>query len=74
MATGKKISVHFGRLVEQFRSTNVEEGTLLVAFLQKRKIEFGAAIRVNGRVVTREYALRDGDIVTEINNVGGGSN
>jgi hypothetical protein len=72
VASGKKISVHFGRLVEQIRSSNIAEGTLLIDFLQKREIEYGSAIRVNGKVSNREYVLRDGDIITEIDNVDGG--
>jgi sulfur carrier protein ThiS len=73
MAKGK-IKIHFGRLVDQIRVSNVSEGTTLSDFLTKREIKYGSAIRVNGKVIKKDYVLRNDDIITEIDNVDGGKN
>lgn len=74
MAQTDKVSVKFGRLTEQLRTYQCASKTTLEEFLKRREIEFGAGVRVNGETATKDTILKAGDIVTDIDNVDGGSN
>lgn len=64
--------VKYGQLTEPLKSYRAAKGTKMGDFCEKRGIEFGAAIRVNGDAVKADTVLKDGDIITNIDNVNGG--
>jgi len=72
--TASKVTVRFGRLTEQLQAFVIGEKTTLEDFLKRREIEYGSGVRVNGQTASKETVLHQGDIVTDIDNVDGGSN
>jgi hypothetical protein len=72
VATNGEVRVKFGQLTEPLRSIRAAKGTNLGQFLKRREMDYGASIRVNGEVANVETVLKDGDIITDIDNVNGG--
>ena len=69
-----KVTVRFGRLTEQLQAFVIGQETTLVDFLKRREIEYGSGVRVNGQTASKDTILKQGDIVTDIDNVDGGLN
>ena len=68
----KSIKVQIGSLTEQLKVSSVKEGTTLVTFLDMKEIEYNSSIRVNGKVAKKGSVLKNGDIITIIDDVSGG--
>ena len=47
-------------------------GTKLSEFLNRRQLSYSSKIRVNGKVVSADQALKHGDIVTMVTKSSGG--
>jgi hypothetical protein len=71
-AVSGKVSVVFARLTSPLATYNIAKGTLLTAFLQRRGVEFNNSVRVNGKVVTQKYVVKQGDIISQLEQVSGG--
>ena len=71
MAT-KQIAVRFGKLTEPLEVVKIEAGMNISKFLEARGLEFGPSVMVNAEEVNEEYRLREGDIITDIDEVSGG--
>jgi hypothetical protein len=74
MAKSGTITVKFGKLTEPLQRLTTTEGTNLGDFLKRRSMELTSSIRVNGETATAETVLRNGAVITDIDNVDGGSN
>jgi len=71
-AVSGKVSVVFVQLTSPLVTYNIPKGTLLTAFLQRRGVEFNNSVRVNGKVVTQKYVVKQGDIISQLEQVSGG--
>ena len=72
MAKSGSITVKFGKLTEPLQRLSCVEGTNLGAFLKRRHMELTSSIRVNGETADAETVLRNGAVITYIDNVDGG--
>lgn len=66
------VEVKYGRLTEPLAVLKIESGMNIVDFIKSRDSEFGPSVRVNGEEVGERYVLRQGDIITNIDEVSGG--
>ena len=62
----------FGQLTQELETHELEIGTTINLFCQRREIPFDSSIRVNALAVKESYVLQEGDIVTAIDAVSGG--
>ena len=68
----RKIKVSLGSLTEQLRVSSIPEGTSVEVFLENMNKSYDSSVRVNGKAVTKGSKLKNGDIITLIDNVSGG--
>lgn len=69
-----KVKVLFGQLTKQLVAKNVDEGSTLGDFLSANEMKSDSSIRVNGLVKALKYVLEEGDIITSIEDIDGGTN
>jgi sulfur carrier protein ThiS len=67
-----EIKIKFGQLAQPLKPFKCSKGVTLGQFLERRDLVYGASIRVNGEASNRETILKEGDIITNIENVNGG--
>ena len=72
MAKSGSIAVKFGKLTEPLIRYTCVEGSTLGDFLKRRDMELTSSIRVNGETADAETVLRNGAVITDIDNVDGG--
>ena len=68
----KSIRVQIGSLTSQLVVSSIKEGTTLVDFLTNKDIDYDSSVRVNGKVSKKGCVLKNGDIITIIDDVSGG--
>jgi len=68
----KRIKVLVGELVKPLVTRECDAGTPLIKFLEDNGIQWGSSVRVNAEAESKEYKLKDGDVITTIGSVSGG--
>lgn len=72
MTTNKRINVRVGELTRPLRTFRISSNTPLETFLEKIKVKYSSAVRVNARVAKKTSILKEGDIITVTEPIAGG--
>ena len=60
------VKIKFGKLTQPLKECIAPIGTTIGEFCERKKIRFGASIRVNNEAVNNSYKLQNNDIITDI--------
>ena len=67
------ITVRLAELTKPLVVSKIKAGTTLEEFLEKHDLEYSSSVRVNAETASKGTKLRNGDIITVIGAVSGGS-
>jgi len=67
-----KISVKIASLTKPLEVKRIKKGTTLDEFLKNNGMTYSSNIRVNAQVTTRDYKLKNKDIIIVVAEVSGG--
>jgi sulfur carrier protein ThiS len=67
------INLMFIQLTKPLEQVALQRAVTITEFLERRNLAFSSAVRVNKRVVGRDYMVKNKDVITVISKVSGGA-
>lgn len=67
-----RFRITFVQLAAPLDIVDLKNACTVEEFLGRREIQFGASVRVNRKVVAKDYVLKNGDMISLTKKVSGG--